>query len=248
MQYRSVIAFLLFLAEYAVAFPAATAPQNTSTLDLNLLSNLTSIAKPPGAPACSSTLGTIIDSDECEEAINRFPHDPIGRPVTRNFYTDPDDFMNGMPNVQVPFESTYRKSTSNHHAKPTGAQAPLMPLPGRCTVQVLLATNFIDVPTDQTSWINLIGPARVLWRKCAGAEKIGGVLVRNGNRGNLELTIYNPDSVYGRISIIRHSSDEVAKAIAQQELIELLHLAPNVYDGTVPLLLNGTGSAAISSA
>lgn len=54
------------------------------------------------------------------------------------------------------------------------------PRTGDCTAQILLATNFNDVPHDQTSWINLIGPARILLRQCAGANTSGGLLVRNG--------------------------------------------------------------------
>lgn len=51
---------------------------------------------------------------------------------------------------------------------------------GSCTAQVVLATNFNDVPHDQTSWINLIGPARILMRQCVDIEGFGGALVRNG--------------------------------------------------------------------
>ena len=125
----------------------------------------------------------------------------------------------------------------------------LTTLIGTCTAQVLLATNFNDVPTDQTSWINLIGPARIAMRACARDKETGGVVVRNGrpdivlihnvrvtqilivgNRGNLEVVLFNPNSVYGKVTILRHSKDPVARSIANQELLELLHLAPSIYD------------------
>lgn len=51
-----------------------------------------------------------------------------------------------------------------------------------------------------------------------------------GNLGNLEVVLYNRNSIYGRVHTLRNSPDPVAVAIANQELLELLHLAPNIYD------------------
>ncbi len=84
-------------------------------------------------------------------------------------------------------------------------------------------------------------------RECVDKEGFGGALVRNGmsesdaavsdvingnigNHGNLEVVLYNRDSIYGRVHTLRNSRDPVAVAIANQELLELLHLAPNIYD------------------
>lgn len=52
---------------------------------------------------------------------------------------------------------------------------------GDCTAQVILASNGGFFIHDQTSWINLIGPARILMRECAGDKGTGGALVRNGD-------------------------------------------------------------------
>lgn len=51
---------------------------------------------------------------------------------------------------------------------------------GGCTAQLLLATNFNNVPHDEAPWINLIGPARIILRDCVRDEGFGGVVVRNG--------------------------------------------------------------------
>lgn len=69
-----------------------------------------------------------------------------------------------------------------------------------------------------------------------------------GNHGNLEVVLFNQNSAYGKVTIIRHSSDPVAVSIATQELLELLHLAPNIYDEQVELLLaNQTGAKNVTS-
>lgn len=140
---------------------------------------------------------------------------------------------------------------------------------GACTAQLMLATNFNDVPHDEAPWINLIGPLRIILRDCVRDEGLGGVLVRNGAlhavgdfllsrttggtacidfvtiglRQNIEVVLYNKDSIYGRITTLRNSPDPVAVSIAQQELLELLHLAPNVYDAPGFLIENQTASA-----
>ncbi len=44
-----------------------------------------------------------------------------------------------------------------------------------------MATNFNDVPHDQTTWIELIGPLRNVLRQCARIKRTGGVLVRHGS-------------------------------------------------------------------
>ena len=85
-------------------------------------------------------------------------------------------------------------------------------------------------------------------RECAQNKETGGVVVRNGrpdeepfhnvgvaltlitgNLGNLEVVLYNANSMYGKVTILRNSKDPVAVSIAEQELLELLHLTSNVY-------------------
>lgn len=63
-----------------------------------------------------------------------------------------------------------------------------------------------------------------------------------GNHGNLEVVLYNRESIYGKVHTLRNSPDPVAVAIANQELLELLHLAPNIYDPGETLLENATSS------
>lgn len=50
-----------------------------------------------------------------------------------------------------------------------------------------------------------------------------------GNHQNLEAVLYGADSVYSKVHILRNSDDPLAVSIAQQELLALLGLAPNVY-------------------
>ena len=77
-------------------------------------------------------------------------------------------------------------------------------------------------------------------RECAHKKKQGGVIVRNGLQGNLEVVLYNKESLYGRIDILRNSVDDLAKSIAQQEMLELLKLAPNIYDEPEDVELNSS--------
>ena len=60
-----------------------------------------------------------------------------------------------------------------------------------------------------------------------------------GNLGNLEVILFNTNSLYGKVSILRHSKDPEAVSIAQQELLELLHLVPNIYDAPEDLSTAG---------
>jgi hypothetical protein len=61
-----------------------------------------------------------------------------------------------------------------------------------------------------------------------------------GNHENLEVVLYNQDSIYGKVHIMRNSPDPVAVSIANQELLELLQLAPNIYEPSEVLLRNAT--------
>lgn len=44
------------------------------------------------------------------------------------------------------------------------------------------------------------------------------------------MVLYSRHSLYGKVTILRHSTDPVARSIAQQELLELMHVTPNIYD------------------
>lgn len=86
-------------------------------------------------------------------------------------------------------------------------------------------------------------------RDCAGSKGTGGVIVRNGkfypnyflrvkkivdkavgDHGNIEVIMYNKDSMFARVQTVRHSTDPVAVSVAERELLEMLHLAPNIID------------------
>ena len=44
-----------------------------------------------------------------------------------------------------------------------------------------------------------------------------------GKLGNIEIVIYGKDSIYAKNQILKYSSDPLARSIAAQELMELLH-------------------------
>lgn len=162
---------LLSAAKQAYALPAPTLiSPNLTSIQQQQSSPLSSIP-----PTCDNHMG-VVTFDDCNAAIGMFPRDQLAQPILRNFYTDPADESSMMPNVLVPMEKTYgRYRIFNSIAVYTAN-----PGIGGCTAQVLLATNFNDVPHDQSSWIDLIGPMRNILRQCARGKGTGGVLVRNG--------------------------------------------------------------------
>lgn len=66
-----------------------------------------------------------------------------------------------------------------------------------------------------------------------------------GQRQNLEVVLYGANSVYSNVYILRNSDDPLAVSIAQQELLELLGMAPNVYDD--PNMLAALGSPVVNA-
>ena len=49
-----------------------------------------------------------------------------------------------------------------------------------CSIQMLLATNFNNVPTDEATWNDLRGATRVVLRSCIRGKGVGGVMTKNG--------------------------------------------------------------------
>ena len=49
-----------------------------------------------------------------------------------------------------------------------------------CNIQVLLATDFNNVPRDTATWNDLRGAARTVFRSCIRGKGIGGLVTRNG--------------------------------------------------------------------
>ena len=110
--FRLALSIHILTLNYAIAFPASTPTGSGSGNILTLPSNLTANPKPPGTPQCDKDLGKVFYND-CNAAIALVPHDPIGLPVTRNFYTATKDVSHDMPNVRVPLYYTSGKSHSN---------------------------------------------------------------------------------------------------------------------------------------
>ena len=119
---------------------------------------------------------------------------------------------------------------------------------GTCNVQLLLATDFNDVPHDEATWNDLRGAARMVFRSCLLGKGIGGLITRNGtsptstnhtkkgalqsltpgsgkNR-NIEIVVYGKKSIYAKNQILKYSPDPLARSIAAQELLELVGAAP----------------------
>ena len=59
----------------------------------------------------------------------------------------------------------------------------------------------------------------------------------------INVVLYNQNSLYGKVHILRNSPDPVAISIAEQELLEMLGLVPNVWDDEEDSLLNQTVSS-----
>ncbi|MCJ1460633.1 hypothetical protein MMC28_011015 [Mycoblastus sanguinarius] len=129
----------------------------------------------------------------------------------RNFYVAASDQTDLMPNVQLPYEQSY----------------------GTCSVQLLLATEFVNVPHDHSAWINLIGPARNILRECVISHTYGGIVVENGENQAIEIVVYAMQSIYAKNRIIKYSPDPLAKSIAVQELLDLLRLTPGISDAQI---------------
>ena len=98
--------FLSVAANHVQAFPASPLPLDVASdnLDISLNANLTTFDM--NKLHCDDTLGKL-DYEDCDEAIKLMPHDPIGKPVVRNFYVSTSDVSTSIPNQQLPFEQSY---------------------------------------------------------------------------------------------------------------------------------------------
>ncbi|KAL2052671.1 hypothetical protein ABVK25_006911 [Lepraria finkii] len=117
---------------------------------------------PPQPAVCAQSLRQV-NSDECNAAIAMLPRDPPGRPVARNFYTKVSDISRTTPNQLLPLE----KTSGNIHSKLlANNNTHTDENPGGCRAQMLLTTDFSSIPNDVSSYMNLIGPARMILRDC----------------------------------------------------------------------------------
>ena len=66
-----------------------------------------------------------------------------------------------------------------------------------------------------------------------------------GKLGNLEVVIYGKSSIYAKNQILKHSSDPLARSIAAQELMELLHAVET--PASMEAMARGTANATIES-
>ncbi len=55
---------------------------------------------------------------------------------------------------------------------------------GGCTVQVILATSFSDIPHDKAYWSQIWGPVRNINRICVQQQGYGGIVIKNGLRSH----------------------------------------------------------------
>ena len=104
--HRFLLFFLCVASMQVKAFPALPPFQDTTSNDLYMSLNSSLSTFDMRKLHCDKTLGDL-DYKDCEEAIKLLPHDPIGKPVLRNFYTNPPDVSATIANQQLPFEKTY---------------------------------------------------------------------------------------------------------------------------------------------
>ena len=105
---RAVMTTVLSLAWSAVALPAA-GPVPVISLDQSSQSfNTSGFRSNRPQIHCDASLGQLKWSD-CEQAIRQLPHDPVARPVLRNFYTALNDTSPTLPNQQLPLRETYSR-------------------------------------------------------------------------------------------------------------------------------------------
>lgn len=54
------------------------------------------------------------------------------------------------------------------------------PVLGSCSIQLLLATDFNNVPRDEATWNDIRGAARTVFRSCIQGKGLGGLVTKNG--------------------------------------------------------------------
>lgn len=220
-----------------LALPALPLPLNLSSVQTNTSSHLVPpTTRPPEKPTCPSTAqwGVTIGRpsyDDCDYILsNLYPKDPLAKPVLRNFYSAPADVSHTTSNFKLPYEQSH----------------------GTCNIQILLATDFNNVPHDEATWNDLRGAARIILRTCIRGKALGGVVPKNGHHGNIEVVVYGKDSIFAKNQILKNSPDPLARSIAAQELLELMQVVvipvPDQTELEIGNLANQTANATISSA
>ena len=175
---QSFILFLMLISTHVLALPATAGTPLTSLTQAAAPSLSASPIPAPGTAVCDQNLGWVNPND-CNAAISMLPRDPPGQSVARNFYTKDSDISHTMPNQRLPLERTSGNSLS---ANPVNAYIPRsanIPL-GGCTAQYILATDFTGIPSDVSSYIDLIFPARNVLQECVRGRGTGGVIVQIG--------------------------------------------------------------------
>ncbi len=103
---RVFVVVLCLVWGHAAALPTSSHTPDTSSNTLYKPFNYSLPGIAPSRAVCDKALGKLT-LDDCNEAIKLLPHDSRGRPVVRNFYTDPSDASRTIPNQQLPFEKTF---------------------------------------------------------------------------------------------------------------------------------------------
>ena len=243
---------LLSALSPVLALPTAPLSLNPSLLEQNASSLLApSYGRPPEKPTCpggaewGATVGRP-SYEDCDYILtNLYPKDPLAKPVLRNFYVKPSDLSHTMPNFKLPYEQSYRMQIFHKRSKVVELfRANLAQ--GSCNIQLLLATNFNNVPHDNATWNSLRGATRTIFRACILGKDTGGVVPRNGMlkspricktikdagdltlssgaQGNIEIVVYSKNSIFAKNQILKNSQDPLARSIAVQELLELMKI------------------------
>ncbi|KAF6236899.1 hypothetical protein HO173_005190 [Letharia columbiana] len=210
-SFRLVVLAVALSSSFAVilALPAFPLSPNLSPVQVNTSSLLISPNPgPPQEPTCPPTeqWGVTLGHpsyDDCDYILsNLYPKDPLSKPVLRNFYVAPADVSHTMSNFKLPYEESYQT----------------------CSIQMLLAADFINIPNDEATWNDLRGATRTILRTCIRGRGLGGVITKNGKHGNIEIVVYGKDSIFAKNQILKNSPDQLARSIAAQELLELMNI------------------------
>lgn len=187
--FRLVVLAVALSSSFAVilALPAFPLSPNLSPVQVNTSSLLISPNPgPPQEPTCPPTeqWGVTLGHpsyDDCDYILsNLYPKDPLSKPVLRNFYVAPADVSHTMSNFKLPYEESYRKRFSNRPSRVRGIFGCANLAAETCSIQMLLAADFINIPNDEATWNDLRGATRTILRTCIRGRGLGGVITKNG--------------------------------------------------------------------